>query len=53
MQTEMVQIIHSLSSEVFAFEICPEDLDNAEDVLSFASLLSSSASRLLELAGGE
>ena len=31
-RTEMVQIIHSLSSEVFAFEICPEDLNNAEDV---------------------
>lgn len=52
MHAEMIQIIHSLSSEVFAFEICPEELDSQEDVLSLAAVLSSSADRLMELAGG-
>ena len=53
MHPEMMHIIHSLSSEVFAFEICPEELNNQEDVRSLARILSSSASRLIELAGGD
>jgi hypothetical protein len=53
MHPEMMQIIHSLSSEVFAFEICPEELESHEDVRSLAGALTSSASRLIELIGGE